>query len=1234
MIPIYNQLDVHYTIEQELALAGDIVAQPNTEYTANAGHVLNLPDVLTTELGSVVILIQVTGTSTVEDHTSRRDLYDEDEELDTLEVAAGETVGFFLHYTYGRRQWVQLSPLLFASGGGGGTANPLEVFTVPDIASRDALPIGGNIGQVSEGDVAVVLDSDGQGTKQNYTYFTATGWMISTELTEVYTEQFFAADIAARDALPTGPGVNKVSIGDNVTVADGDGAGTKKIFQWGGDVEEYILIYSEDLANPEETFTVADLAARDALIIGNGDGEVSDGDTVRVDDYDGYGNAAMYTYYTGTGYVLSSTYGHEALLRLGQESKELTGFVDNDNIVSSYNSTTRRVTLTHPSGEIKYIWQNSIRSLTSPWISDPHPDATNNYFLMMQDGGTPIWSIVPWEFYYLPMAFVTYDIVAGVRMGVCEPHGIMPADVHRANHNLIGTWKDKDTGILTPGTYSLNVGDNNAAITPGVNQTLLNDEDVKTTLPPLADGGGYTVHWLTGAGVSNFLYNQAVPFRSSGTFIYGNPSIGGVYSDIALTNSQYVNVFCIMIPAMADADSQKFRYVWQTGQTVHTSLDSARAELPQNLNLGNMTLLSQEFTIGFRMIMQARNANTTTGKVQIAEVTDYIGSRGSLTLAVSSSITAQNIYDIADRTLEQTGFVDNANVGVSYNKTNRTITLTHASGLITYLWRDRIVQLSSPWTSSAHAATPGEYFLKSQDGSTFIWDAVNRHEPYTDVHVAHVVYQLPSVADGGAVREVHGFMPHSVHHELHHLIGTWKEPNTGLLTSATYAVAPVSPTDADNTPGVDLTTLHDEDAPTTLPALTQGSYTVHYLGTSAVSSFVKANALPFRTTGGVIAANIKSGVDYTDVAVPEGKFVNIYLVAMPMASDADSQSYRYIWQTGQTIHDSLELAISESPAGLEYGTISTLATEAYVICRLTMKSHNAYTSTGKCRIESVYYFTGISGSLAFVKSATSIPSHKHKIDDLLGLGVTNTGALTVPHGYAVGIDGSGNYRLYNNNTYTFVGINTNTDAPVNDTMHVVAMDIAEVSVVNSATLPHGSPLRIDVVTGRLTLYEPGTKITPIVARFIKDIDGTLARVSLITPIWPSRYVWQLTSMGVITPGSTNILEDDYEGGKLIFVGSDSYLLRTRAKFKVPSALQADFNTYRNNDAAAIFSDLMTPSASPDTFGNWQDTLTGIVSTSLFVTGDEIKLTDESAGAIDGEDLTIQLEFEERILWNQ
>jgi hypothetical protein len=61
--------------------------------------------------------------------------------------------------------------------------------------------------------------------------------------------------------------------------------------------------------------------------------------------------------------------------------------------------------------------------------------------------------------------------------------------------------------------------------------------------------------------------------------------------------------------------------------------------------------------------------------------------------------TTQTIYSDMQN---PTGLCDGSNINVSYNYTNRTITLT---GDLSYYWRGVKKALTSPWTSAAHTAT-------------------------------------------------------------------------------------------------------------------------------------------------------------------------------------------------------------------------------------------------------------------------------------------------------------------------------------------------------------------------------------------------------------------------------------------------------------------------------------------------------------------------------------------------
>jgi hypothetical protein len=202
-----------------------------------------------------------------------------------------------------------------------------------------------------------------------------------------------------------------------------------------------------------------------------------------------------------------------------------------------------------------------------------------------------------------------------------------------------------------------------------------------------------------------------------------------------------------------------------------------------------------------------------------------------------------------------------------------------------------------------------------------------------------------------AVNETHGLMPWQAHRELHEQIGTYRRSG-GTLTAGTYAVQPGSPTDADNTPGVDVAVVADEDLPTTIPAWTQGTYT--QLRNVAGSMTTSTGSLPFRMGTNYPLVNIGGA----EVEGATGDYLNVYAVFVPTTSDAGSQAYRVLWLQPQVEHSSLANAQAEQFSSLTLADLTNLLPEFCAYIRVTYRCNAAYTgATGRCRIEDVSYIS-------------------------------------------------------------------------------------------------------------------------------------------------------------------------------------------------------------------------------------------------------------------------------------
>lgn len=351
---------------------------------------------------------------------------------------------------------------------------------------------------------------------------------------------------------------------------------------------------------------------------------------------------------------------------------------------------------------------------------------------------------------------------------------------------------------------------------------------------------------------------------------------------------------------------------------------------------GALTTLS---TTGLATLAQATVSDLTTGRM----VSTTTGGRlQTLTNSASLALIGAADNEAIEDANMMTGFSDPAGVVQSYNSATRVVTITHASGTVEYWFKGRKYTQSSPWTLPAHTATVGNWFYSSADGTTFSWSTTPWE--FESVLVSYVRYGTYLKF---SLRECHGMMDPMVHRSGHNNIGTYLGSG-GTLTAATYTVQPATPADADNTPGIDLTTLYDEDLLTSLPALPQGTYAVCWPVGSELN--VQSLSVPFRVTAAGYINWFNAGVE-TQAA--NNRFLNVYAVAMPVTSDATSQSYRWIWIAPQASYSSAVDAAAETFSEINAGDISAGITEYLPRFKITYATGAAYTSTGKCRIHAV-----------------------------------------------------------------------------------------------------------------------------------------------------------------------------------------------------------------------------------------------------------------------------------------
>ena len=213
-------------------------------------------------------------------------------------------------------------------------------------------------------------------------------------------------------------------------------------------------------------------------------------------------------------------------------TKEFTGFSDPDNVVVTYDSAARTVTLT---GTVAGYYQGvQVAALTSGWTSPAHPAGVTAPQFLYYNGTSFVWSSTLWTFDMLMIALVIYDSAGNFRCCVREPHGFMDWESHREFHQTIGTY------LISGGDISgVTLGSTTAANRrPDISATQIADEDLITTNPALTSKL-YTWHYLSGAGTSNWSTGNADIVNLSGANPYYNQLTGGVWQQTLVANNNY-----------------------------------------------------------------------------------------------------------------------------------------------------------------------------------------------------------------------------------------------------------------------------------------------------------------------------------------------------------------------------------------------------------------------------------------------------------------------------------------------------------------------------------------------------------------------------------------------------------------------------------------------------------------------------------------------------------------------
>jgi hypothetical protein len=288
-----------------------------------------------------------------------------------------------------------------------------------------------------------------------------------------------------------------------------------------------------------------------------------------------------------------------------------SGFLDPENTVVSYNSSTRRITLTGPVEA--YFNSQKVDTLVDGWVSDPHPEGSGTFFLYYNTNGF-IWSTSPWSFKDLLIAFVFRDTA---NFCLRECHGLMP-------------WQSHQHGHLNEGTFFVSGADfadftlNSTTATqrrPNISATSIQDEDLRTNLPIL-DDKLFSQLFLTGSNTANMVADNSDIIPLTGTTIRYNRFTGSEWVQTNFPNNNYGKIFILAIPVTSDVECQKMRYVFVQPQTVNASLAIIQALVPASVNLGHISSALAEFVYIGEIIVRQQGGNWI-----LVEINKIVGNR-------------------------------------------------------------------------------------------------------------------------------------------------------------------------------------------------------------------------------------------------------------------------------------------------------------------------------------------------------------------------------------------------------------------------------------------------------------------------------------------------------------------------------------------------------------------------------------------------------------------------------
>jgi len=294
---------------------------------------------------------------------------------------------------------------------------------------------------------------------------------------------------------------------------------------------------------------------------------------------------------------------------------------------------------------------------------------------------------------------------------------------------------------------------------------------------------------------------------------------------------------------------------------------------------------------------------------------------------------AEALAPNSEVTKEFTGFAEPLDVIVTGDSATRTVTLTGTVNA--YYQGEKNTTIISGWTSPAHGSdTAKQYFLEF-DGTSIVWfDAsAGLSETFYQNLLISFAFHDPTNSVWVYLREPHGLMPWQTHREFHQTTGTYRRTG-GSLTNYTEG----STTAADRRPDIESTLLYDEDLPTQNPVLNSGLYSQFYLtgADGDVNNAInQADIVPL--SGNQPYWNEFTGGSWQQTLMANNSYMAVWVLCIPMAADANSQQWRYLFIQGQTNDGSLSNIQALTPQDVSIGKLRELLPELVVTNKIIIE---------------------------------------------------------------------------------------------------------------------------------------------------------------------------------------------------------------------------------------------------------------------------------------------------------